>query len=236
MSPQSPSPDAGPDLVLFDAGGTLVLFNPDRFNRFLADWELAAVQPGRLVDAHFRAMSDYADRLEAGESSEFRWWVHRFFELVGVSLNAEMADAFGGGRHMWNHPIPGARETVLGLRAGGYRVAVVSNSDGTVAEELDLAGFGGLFETVIDSTTVGISKPDPAIFHLALGELGVSPDRAWYVGDSHYHDIGGARAAGLAGAVLIDPLGLGPPDQRSVRRIAELSRLLPTRLPPAEAG
>ena len=136
---------------------------------------------------------------------------------------------------MWNHPIPGARETVLGLRAGGYRVAVVSNSDGTVAEELDLAGFGGLFETVIDSTTVGISKPDPGIFDLALGELAVSPDRAWYVGDSHYHDIGGARAAGLAGAVLIDPLGLGPPDQRSVRRIAELSRLLPTRLPPAEA-
>ncbi len=236
MSPQPPSPDARPELVLFDAGGTLVLFDPDRFNRFLADWDLAAVQPGRLADAHFRAMSDYADRLETGEGSEFRWWVHRFFELVGVSLNAEMADAFGGGMHMWNHPIPGARETVLDLLVRGYRVAVVSNSDGTVAEELDLAGFGGLFETVIDSTTVGVSKPDPAIFHLALGQLGVSPGRTWYVGDSHYHDIGGARAAGLATAVLIDPLGLGPLGQLSVRTIAELPGLLPTRLPPAEAG
>ena len=121
---------------------------------------------------------------------------------------------------MWHHPIPGAQETVRSLIAGGYRVAVVSNSDGTVAEALERAGFGGLFVLVIDSTAVGISKPDPGIFDL-------SPDRAWYVGDSYYHDVGGARAAGLAAAVLIDPLKLAPPGQLSVQNIAELTGLLP---------
>jgi putative hydrolase of the HAD superfamily len=213
-------------LVLFDAGGTLVLIDPVRFNAFLAEWDLPAVQPDLLTDAHFRAMSEFAYRLEAGDQLGFRWWIDCFFELVGVSLTGSMAEAFGGGANMWNRAIPGARETVLDLQASGYRVAVVSNSDGTVAEALSIAGFAGLFELVIDSTDVGISKPDPAIFRLALEQLGVGAGDSWYVGDSHYHDVGGARAAGLAASVLIDPLDLGPDGELSVKSILELPGLL----------
>ncbi|MDH3260306.1 MAG: HAD family hydrolase [Acidimicrobiia bacterium] len=220
-------PDPRPDLVLFDAGGTLVLIDPDRFNAFVTGWNLSAVDPDRLTEAHFQAMSDYAYRLEAGEHLEFRWWIERFFDLAGLVLPADILSAFGGGRGMWNFPIPGAREVVKDLRARGYRVAVISNSDGTVAEALDRAGFGGLFELVIDSVDVGISKPDPAIFEVALEALDVAPGKAWYVGDSHFHDVGGARAAGLAASVLIDPLGLGPAGQLSVKRIAQLRDLLP---------
>jgi FMN phosphatase YigB (HAD superfamily) len=220
-------PGRRPELVIFDAGGTLVLINPDRFNRFLSDWDRPPVAEDSLFAAHFRAMADYADRLAAGDRLEFRWWIGRFFELAGVHLTEDMAKSFGGGLNMWNHPIPGARDTVEELRRRGYRVAVVSNSDGTVAEALHIAGFGDLFEVVIDSTDVGISKPDPAIFDIALGRLGVAPHRAWYVGDSHYHDVGGAVAAGLAAAVLIDPQAIGPPDHVTIRSIGELTGLLP---------
>jgi putative hydrolase of the HAD superfamily len=214
-------------LVLFDAGGTLVLIDPDRFNAFLAGWDLPAVAADCLREAHFRAMSVYAYRLEAGDPLEFRWWVEHLFELVGLSPSVDLVRAFGGGQGMWSHPIARARETVLDLQVRGYRVAVVSNSDGTVAEALELAGFGGLFEIVIDSTNVGVSKPDPSIFGMALRELDVPAGGAWYVGDSHYHDVGGARAAGLAASVLIDPLGLGPTGQLSVKEISELGELLP---------
>ena len=226
MRSEPPTSDARPELVLFDVGGTLVLIDPERFNAFTAGWDLAAVPPDQLVDAHFQAMSDYSYRLADGERLGFRWWVEHFFALAGLALPSGLVDAFRGGRGMWNRPIPGARETVLDLRERGYRVAVVSNSDGTVDEALDIAGFGNLFELVIDSTDVGVSKPDPAIFDRALDELGVSPGSTWHVGDSHYHDVGGARAAGLAAAVLIDPLGLGPLGQLSVRSIVELSELL----------
>ena len=225
-SSQGSVPRARPELVLFDAGGTLVLIDPDRFNSFLAGRDLPAVAAGGLVEAHFQAMSEYAYRLEAGEGLVFRWWVERLFELVGVSLTPAMADAFGGGKNMWNRPIPGARETVLDIQARGYRVAVVSNSDGTVAEELERAGFGGLFEVVIDSTDVAISKPDPGIFEIALQTLDVPAANTWYVGDSHFHDVGGARAAGLGAAVLIDPLGLGPAGQLSVGSISGVLGLL----------
>ena len=216
---------ARPELILFDAGGTLVLIDPDQFNAFISGWDLPAVTNDLLFTAHFRAMSDFSHRLRDGDTVDFHWWVEHFFGLAGLPLRSGMVQAFGGGPGMWNHAIPGARQTVVDLRARGYRVAVVSNSDGTVSESLEAAGFGGLFELVIDSTNVGISKPDPGIFRIALDALEVAARDAWYVGDSPYHDIGGARAAGLAAAVLIDPLALGAPDQLSVRSIAELPDL-----------
>lgn len=214
-----------PELILFDAGGTLVLIDPDQFNAFISRWDLPAVADDGMFTAHFQAMSDFSHHLQDGGAVDFHWWVEHFFGLVGLPLRSGMVQAFGGGPGMWNRAIPGARQTVVELRERGYRVAVVSNSDGTVAEALDAAGFGGLFELVTDSTNVGISKPDPRIFRMALDALEVAAGDAWYVGDSPYHDIGGARSAGLAGTVLIDPLALGPPDQRSVRSIAELPDL-----------
>ena len=216
-----------PDAVLFDAGGTLVLIDPDRFNDFLARWSIPAVSAGRLFEAHYRAMADYAGRLAAGQPLEFRWWVERFFELNGLDLTEDMARLFGGGKNMWNHPIAGAREAVEELRGRGYRVGVVSNSDGTVAEALAIAGFGGLFETVIDSTNVGVSKPDAAIFDFALEALGVPAGQTWYVGDSPFHDVGGARAAGLAAVVLVDPLGSAQGEQLAVSSIAKVPDLVP---------
>jgi len=220
------STPARPDAILFDAGGTLVLISPDRFNEFLGGFGLPPVDAERLAGAHYQAMGDYADRLAAGGSRLFSWWVERFFGLAGVAASEEMVNRFEGGRGMWNYLIPGARETVETLAERGYRVGVVSNSDGTVADNLELAGFGGLFEVVVDSGTVGVSKPDPAIFTVALEALDLTAGQAWYVGDSHYHDVGGARAAGLSEVVLIDPLGLGPAGQVAVRSITEVLGLL----------
>jgi len=51
---------------------------------------------------------------------------------------------------------------------------------------------------------VGIEKPDPQIFALALARMGIAPDDALYVGDLYEVDVVGARAAGLD-VVLLDP-------------------------------
>jgi putative hydrolase of the HAD superfamily len=61
-----------------------------------------------------------------------------------------------------------------------------------------------LFDVVIDSSAVGMRKPDPAIYRLALQELGgVVPERAVFL-DDHEGNIAGARAVGLH-AVLVGP-------------------------------
>jgi putative hydrolase of the HAD superfamily len=70
-----------------------------------------------------------------------------------------------------------------------------------------------------------VSKPEPEIFHAALDRMGLTPEGAWYVGDSVFHDVNGARATGLAGAVLVDPYSLGPEEVTRVASIADLLEL-----------
>ncbi len=212
-----------PDAVLFDAGGTLVLIDPDSIEKLIGP---AAVDSERLVDSHYRAMAEFSDRLLEGDPVDWHWWIDRFFDLNGFPRTPETIAAFAGGRGIWHRPVPGGREAVGQLRAQGCRVAVVSNSDGTVEDSLLRAGYGGLFELVIDSHRVGVAKPDPGIFRIALEHMEVEPRNSWYVGDSVYHDVGGAAAAGLSGSVLVDPLGLGPPNQLSVASISDLPALI----------
>jgi putative hydrolase of the HAD superfamily len=130
------------------------------------------------------------------------------------------------GYGLWSAAIDGTVEAISRLRRGGIRIAVVSNSDGSVRESLSRAGFDGLFEFVVDSHEVGLAKPDPAIFVHALDRLGVDAAGAWYVGDSIYHDVVGGITAGLAASVLVDPLGLAVEHSPRIASVAQLPGLL----------
>jgi putative hydrolase of the HAD superfamily len=78
-----------------------------------------------------------------------------------------------------------------------------------------------LLDFVIDSTVVGIAKPDPRVFALGLQAAGVEAREAVYIGDSYFVDVVGARGAGL-GAVLFDPGGVwGARDCPSVAGLRE---------------
>ncbi len=67
-------------------------------------------------------------------------------------------------------------------------------------------GLGVEVGTLIDSGAVGVEKPDPRIFHLALEALDADPARTAYVGDMPRFDVVGARRAGLR-PLLMDPYG-----------------------------
>ncbi len=94
-------------------------------------------------------------------------------------------------------PAPGAAQTLELLRRRGLMLAVVANWDCALPGTLETAGLDGYFDTVVTSARAGAAKPDPAIFRLALDELGAEPGRALHVGDEPI-DEEGARAAGLA--------------------------------------
>jgi len=97
-------------------------------------------------------------------------------------------------------------EVLTGLLGQGYRLGIVSNWGWNLRQRVVQAGLAGFFETVWASAYAGCNKPHPGIFAQALGQMGVTPARALYVGDSYRHDIVGARNAGLA-AVLLDRNG-----------------------------
>jgi FMN phosphatase YigB (HAD superfamily) len=91
----------------------------------------------------------------------------------------------------------GAPELLAALH-GKFRLAIVSNGIGEAQRgRLTAGGVAHYFDAVVACDEVGCSKPDAAIFHLALGRLGVDRKEALYVGDSLHFDFGGTRNAGI---------------------------------------
>jgi putative hydrolase of the HAD superfamily len=146
-------------------------------------------------------------------SGTFRRYMTFLCEEAGLMLPPdvlselfeELAD-YQQAHNLWSHAHPFAHRVLHELKDEGCRLAVVSNAAGDVAELLARHNLAELFDAIIDSSLVGVEKPDPAIFQLALRKLDVQPEAALHVGDLPAVDVAGAQAAGIE-AVLIDPLG-----------------------------
>jgi putative hydrolase of the HAD superfamily len=135
---------------------------------------------------------------------------------------------------VWRQHVSGSLDGLRQLAATGVKLGIISNSDGTVEEQLRRGeicqvgeGLGVPVLAIIDSGVVGVSKPQVEIFRHALDPIGVKPERAVYVGDTLRYDVRGARAAGLV-PVHFDPYALC--DQRDdhahVTRLADVAQLL----------
>ena len=123
-----------------------------------------------------------------------------------------------------------ANAPLLERLAAVYLMGIVSNFYGNLRGVCAEVGIERHFATLVDSTAVGCRKPEAAIFHHALRELGVPPAETLFVGDSRRRDMAGARALGmphvwLAGGDTIDE---GPccPDDEVIRSLDELEGLL----------
>lgn len=97
----------------------------------------------------------------------------------------------------------GTLEALEALRARGVRVALLSNLASPYREPIRRLGLEARVDVAVYSCDVGLAKPDPAIFRLALERLGVAdPARAVMVGDRQDLDAQGAEAAGLRAHVF----------------------------------
>lgn len=121
------------------------------------------------------------------------------------SVTHELMERFRDIR-LWSRVFPETEPVLRGLRTSGYALGVISNSVGTIEDQLGRAGLGPYFDFVLDSTVVGVEKPHPEIFHMALDRAAVPAAEAVFIGDTYATDIGGARGAGIRG-VLIDRFG-----------------------------
>jgi putative hydrolase of the HAD superfamily len=183
------------------------------------------------AEAQARRQINNSVRTGARVGDSWRDYFHIIFGQVGVPghLHGELIDSLWEAHQrvgLWTVAADGALDAVADVKRRGLRVAVVSNAEGTVARNLDDAGFEGAFETVVDSHLVGVEKPDPAIFGIALERLSLQPDRAVYVGDLPEVDVRGARAAGIA-PILLDRHDLyEDTDAPRIRSLRQLTGLL----------
>jgi putative hydrolase of the HAD superfamily len=229
--------------ILLDAGGVLVFPEPANV---LPPLRAAGVDPdlATLERAHYRAMATQdQEPLPPARTSWWRNYLLTYVAACGIAedraerLAAEMSQGIRG--HSWAHVGLGVTDGLRAVAGLGLPMGVVSNSDGSVEGDLRRLGVchvadgpvpraGGVpVGVVLDSEVVGVAKPDPEIFRLALDALGVpAGGGVLHVGDSLRYDVAGALAAGLQ-PVHMDPYGFCPapdghPHVRSLGALASL--------------
>jgi HAD superfamily hydrolase (TIGR01549 family) len=92
-------------------------------------------------------------------------------------------------------PYEGAEQTLRRL-SSRYRIGVIANQPAGTEERLRKWGLMSFISICLSSAEVGLEKPDPAIFQLALSQSGCEPEQAVMIGDRLDNDIRPARLLG----------------------------------------
>ena len=221
-----------PRAVLLDAFGTLVELQPPapRLQRLLRESGFEVTQ--EAAAAGFAAeIAYYLDHhLDGADPERLERLRDRCAEEMRRALAVPELDHATARRAMLGAleftAYPDAAPALEALRAGGRRLAIVSNWDCSLGDWLEPAGLTGLVDCVVTSAVTGAAKPDPVIFRTALELLGATQADAVHVGDSLDKDIEGARAAGIR-AILIERGNEQPPaGVETIRSLADLPSLL----------
>ena len=219
--------------MLFDFGGTLDAEGlpwKERVHRLFRD-EGVVVAPEQFDPAFYAADDALVGTVPV--TTSFRTTVERL--AAGVAATLELADPAIVGR-VAQRFLADSLETLhrntplLRELARRYRLGVVSNFYGNLAQVCEDAGIRSLFGVLVDSAAVGCTKPAPRIFQHALDALGVTAAKATFVGDSLPRDMAGARGVGMRHIWLVgaETSAAGPccRDDRQIRSLRELEAIL----------
>jgi putative hydrolase of the HAD superfamily len=218
----TPAPDLSPvEAVVFDFGG---VFTTSPFAALMAVAEAQSLDPLTMVGVMFGPYDQDTDhpwhRLERGEITldDATAQIVALATAEGVDdfQPMEMLMALGGS---------GVRTEVVDfcrdVRSRGLRTGLLTNNAREFEEFwVPLLPLDELFDDVVDSSAVGLRKPDPRIYELSLERLGVAAGAAVFVDDAPGNVVG-AQQVGMR-AVLI---GTEPEDVAVA--LAELEAHLP---------
>lgn len=194
--------------VGFDFGQTLAELDYEFIAQRLAERGLPFdVVSGRA--STLRAQQVYGDKKRLGHELAWRAMMEEQLRGGGVpeARRVELSSWLWQEqprKNLWRRPIPGMIELVRELAHASVPTAIISNSEGHLAELVAELGWEPDFKVVIDSGRVGVDKPDPRIFEQACAALGVTAGELLHVGDSWEADVQGALGAS-ASAVWFHP-------------------------------
>ncbi len=219
--------------ILFDYGGTLDADGERWPDRFFALYEEANLRiPRHEIKEAFYYAEDlcYADEGVAslGLRPFMRYHVHLQFNALGLHDERgadELAEEFCARSES---SFVQARR-LLKLVKPTFRLGIVSNFYGNLTSVLKEVGLLDFLDVIVDSNRVGVRKPDPGIFLLALTQLGLSPKQAVFIGDSYERDIIPASLLGMK-TIWLRPPGSGMPTEQKadacVSRLSEVEALI----------
>jgi sugar-phosphatase len=107
--------------------------------------------------------------------------------------------------------MPGVRRTIATLRNAGLRLAIASSSaHELIRVVLATLSLDGVFEVVASGADEPRGKPDPAVYHRTLCELGLQPGDCMAFEDSAA-GVAAAKAAGIFTIAIPDPAAFTDP-------------------------
>jgi putative hydrolase of the HAD superfamily len=175
--------------VFFDFGGVLIR---DEDNSEREVWEKRlGMSPGELAATVFE--SEAAARASVGEVTTAEMWqyIGERLQLDDKQCRQLQADFFRGDN--LNIELLEFAEALQPR----YRLAILSNAWSDARRVFSqVYGLDAIFETMIISAEIGLAKPDPRIYHLAVERLDARPEEAIFL-DDRLENIEAAQAVGL---------------------------------------
>lgn len=215
----SPRPSFEPATVeaaVFDIGGVFLYPHYDPVAAVLDAMGFA--QPGDVAEyrrAHHAGVAALSSRYIEVNEYEASFWLdydRAYAATLGVPDEAAAEFSTRIDKREWDWLHIGNVASFHELHASGLPLAIVSNNSGAAPDQMRDHGVCWVNDrndlptvaAIIDSSLVGVAKPDPAIMTPALYALGVPAERTVYIGDTVHADINGATAAGMQ-SVQLDP-------------------------------
>lgn len=197
------------DAAIFDLGG--VMTEPLFRNRHDVDPAYLNLVAFFLNDFrdHYHLTTGAHDLhlLETGDISDeefFDRMCKRYAEAGNEAIDPRVAQKVIFGRGMVASSA--MADAVRQVRAAGYKTALLTNiSRAGEALVRDLFPVEDLFDVVVDSSQVGLRKPDPRIYELTCERLGVAPDRCMFIDDLECN-VTAAAELGMEVIQCLDPI------------------------------
>ena len=240
-------------VIMFDVNGTLLGYEDPlgcekRFAGACRDLG-HAVTTDQVCVAFQRVVQEWAELKDAGfqrasSGEQYRQTMTWVYQLLLEALEVpgdlgQQADALYERfivREGFMPLFSDVEDTLIRLRSRGLRLGVLSNFPPHLEDTLRQHGIHGYFDFFVVSSLVGLEKPDPAIFELAIERAGSPRQTILYVGDSPDDDIAAAAAVGLP-AILIDRHDRHPEAACTrIKSLAELEEILRAAEMPVVAG
>ena len=234
MAEPTPAPARPVEAVLFDLYGTLVRVSLDEDSPALwARLAAALGGTGRAVDADRVRREFQAILREEGTRRHEGFVMEPVFRRL-LTRFAAGDDVARLGRRFRELSLkelalfPYVTRLLEALTAARCRTAIVSNTE-AVLTQFDLGEFPVLrtVDAIVLSSEVGVRKPDPGIFQIALDRLETPPAAAVFVGNSLTDDVAGARRAGLRCVFLDEHLHGAEPVVASDGEVLRVPLTLP---------
>ena len=195
--------------VIFDYGEVISL-RQSAADRALLE-RLAGVggPDGSGADAEkfWRAYGAHRDMLDLGGGVIAAYWRAIADDLGLVWDEARVHELWVADFRSWLSVNPAVLDVVSDLRAGGTRLALLSNAGPDYASYFRHGPLGDLFEACFVSGELRLLKPDAEIYARVLDRLAVTPAEAVFI-DNRAENVAGAEALGITGHVFTSAAAL----------------------------